>query len=122
MCIIHAMPVKSLVTYPKSGELHLLKSKLNVNGHAWAGDKQVDKVEVSIDFGQTWQPAKLSKALNHNAWQHWNSTLSFPQKGYYEVWVKATDSDGVSQPMVLPGWNPKGYLNNACHRIAVQVV
>jgi len=28
----------------------------------------------------------------------------------------------MSQPMVLPGWNPKGYLNNACHRIAVQVV
>ena len=122
MCIIHAMPVKSLVTYPKSGELHLLKSKLNINGHAWAGDKQVEKVEVSINFGQTWQPTNLSKALNNNAWQHWNSTLLFPQKGYYEVWVKATDSDGVSQPMVLPGWNPKGYLNNACHRIAVQVV
>jgi hypothetical protein len=23
---------------------------------------------------------------------------------------------------VLPGWNPRGYLNNACHRIAVKVV
>jgi sulfite oxidase len=122
MCIIHAMPVKSLVTFPKSGELHLLADKLDVNGHAWAGDKQVDKVEVSIDFGQTWQPAKLSKALNRNAWQHWQGTLLFPQKGYYEVWAKAMDSDGISQPMVLPGWNPKGYLNNACHRIAVQVV
>jgi DMSO/TMAO reductase YedYZ molybdopterin-dependent catalytic subunit len=122
MCIIHAMPVKSLVTYPKSGELHPLAKKLGVNGHAWAGDKQVDKVEVSIDFGQTWQAAKLTKALNRNAWQHWHSRLLFPQKGYYEVWAKATDSDGVSQPMVLPGWNPKGYLNNACHRIAVQVV
>jgi sulfite oxidase len=111
-----------LITFPKSGELHLLANKLGVNGHAWAGDKQVDKVEVSMDFGQTWQRVKLSKALNRNAWQHWHSTLLFPQKGYYEVWAKATDSDGVSQPMVLPGWNPKGYLNNACHRIAVQVV
>jgi sulfite oxidase len=122
MCIIHAMPVKSLVTYPKSGELHPLVNQLRVNGHAWAGDKEVDKVEVSIDFGQTWQTAKLTKALNRNAWQHWHSTLLFPQKGYYEVWAKATDSDGVGQPMVLPGWNPKGYLNNACHRIAIQVV
>jgi len=26
------------------------------------------------------------------------------------------------QPMVVPGWNPKGYLNNAMHRIAVTVV
>jgi hypothetical protein len=22
---------------------------------------------------------------------------------------------------VLPGWNPRGYLNNACHRIALLV-
>ena len=36
-------------------------------------------------------------------------------------WARATDSAGRAQPMVLPGWNPKGYLNNACHRIAVQV-
>ena len=36
--------------------------------------------------------------------------------------ARATDDQGRSQPMVLPGWNPKGYLNNACHRIAVQVV
>lgn len=122
MCIIHAMPVKSLVTYPKSGELHPLAKKLAVNGHAWAGDKQVNKVEVSTDFGQTWQPAQLTQAVNRNAWQHWHCTLLFPQKGYYEVWAKATDSDEISQPMVLPGWNPKGYLNNACHRIAVQVV
>ena len=43
-------------------------------------------------------------------------------KGYYEVWSRATDSKGVMQPVVLPGWNPKGYLNNACHRIALRVV
>ncbi|SHM44242.1 Mo-co oxidoreductase dimerisation domain-containing protein, partial [Vreelandella subglaciescola] len=41
--------------------------------------------------------------------------------GYFEVWARATDENGLSQPMVVPGWNPKGYLNNACHRIAVQV-
>ena len=46
----------------------------------------------------------------------------FPEAGYYEVWARATDRNGRAQPMVLPGWNPKGYLNNACHRIAVQAV
>ena len=35
--------------------------------------------------------------------------------------ILATDSNGRSQPMVVPGWNPKGYLNNATHRIAVRV-
>ena len=51
-----------------------------------------------------------------------NADVEFPQIGYYEVWARATDDQGRSQPMVLPGWNPKGYLNNACHRIAVQVI
>jgi hypothetical protein len=44
-----------------------------------------------------------------------------PEEGYYEVWARATDSEGRAQPMVVPGWNPKGYLNNATHRIAVKV-
>ena len=79
-------------------------------------------MHVSIDFGQTWQEVNITKPVNRNAWQHWQAKVRFPQTGYYELWAKATDSDGVSQPMILPGWNPKGYLNNACHRIAVQVV
>ncbi|GAC23802.1 sulfite oxidase and related enzyme [Paraglaciecola mesophila KMM 241] len=122
MCIIHAMPVKSLITFPKSGESHKQDEAFAVRGHAWAGDKAVSEVHISVDFGQTWQQAKIEKPVNRNAWQHWQSELNFPTKGYFEVWAKATDSDGISQPMILPGWNPKGYLNNACHRVAVQVV
>ena len=122
MCIIENMPVKSLVTFPKSGTRHNLKNKFIAKGHAWVGDKEVAKMHVSIDFGQTWKEVPISKPVNKNAWQHWQTELTFPQTGYYEVWARATDSDGISQPMVLPGWNPKGYLNNACHRIAVQVV
>ena len=122
MCIINAMPVKSLITSPKSGALQALGSKLKVSGHAWAGDKHVDAVHLSIDFGQTWQKVALTKPVNRNAWQHWQGEVTFPIKGYYEVWARGIDSEGASQPMVLPGWNPKGYLNNACHRIAVQVV
>ncbi|WP_068545339.1 sulfite oxidase [Thalassotalea crassostreae] len=122
MCIIENMPVKSLVTFPKSGVLQKLDTKMTVRGHAWAGDKSVVAMQVSIDFGQTWQDVTVTKPVNQNAWQHWKTEVSFPKPGYYEVWAKATDSDGISQPMILPGWNPKGYLNNACHRIAVKVV
>ena len=121
MCIIESMPVKSLITFPKSGIEHALGEKLAVRGLAWAGDLSVRTVEVSIDFGATWQKAKLERAANRLAWQHWQASVAFPESGYYEIWARATDSNGRSQPMVLPGWNPKGYLNNACHRIAVQV-
>lgn len=122
MCIIQSMPVKSLITLPKSGVTHKLGSALAVRGHAWAGDYAVRRVFTSIDFGASWQRARLQKPANRLAWQHFDAGIDFPQSGYYEVWARAQDANGRQQPMVLPGWNPRGYLNNACHRIAVQVL
>lgn len=121
MCIIESMPVKSLITYPKTGLMTDEGKQVGIRGHAWAGELAVSRVEYSIDFGATWRECTLEKPVNRLAWQHWSATVDFPKKGYYEVWAKATDETGVSQPMVVPGWNPKGYLNNACHRIAVKV-
>ena len=122
MCIIESMPVKSLITYPRSGAIIEAGRTLTVRGHAWAGDRSVAAMAVSIDFGATWQKCALKHAVNRFAWQQWSRELHFPGRGYYEVWARATDSMGRLQPMVVPGWNPKGYLNNACHRIAVKVV
>lgn len=121
MCIIESMPVKSLITYPKSGAMIPKEKKLNIRGHAWAGELEISKVSYSIDFGATWSECTLEKPVNRLAWQHFKASIHFPKSGYYEVWAKATDANGVSQPMLLPGWNPKGYLNNACHRIAIKV-
>ena len=122
MCIIESMPVKSLITYPKSGAIINEGKTVKINGHAWAGELAIKMMEYSIDYGTSWKSAAIEKAKNRLAWQHFNATVSFPKKGYYEIWARATDSNGNKQPMVLPGWNPKGYLNNACHRIAIKVV
>jgi len=121
MCIIESMPVKSLITYPKSGAMIDKGKTLAIRGHAWAGDLEVTKMEYSIDYGSTWQACELEAPANRLAWQHFSADVEFPKKGYYEVWARATDSKGKTQPMLLPGWNPKGYLNNASHRIAVKV-
>jgi len=122
MRIIESMPVKSLVTYPESGITHKLTEALQVRGHAWAGDFKVKELWVSIDFGATWQRAQLEEPANRLAWQHWQTQIRFPQIGYFEIWARAVDEQDDSQPMVVPSWNPRGYLNNACHRIAVQCV
>lgn len=119
--IIESMPVKSVITYPKTGAIIPDKQMLDVRGHAWAGDSEVSEMYVSIDFGSTWQKCNLAKPKNKFAWQQWSTKITFPIKGYYEVWAKAIDANGQSQPMVIPAWNPGGYLNNSCHRIAVKV-
>ena len=119
MCIIESMPVKSLITHPKSGDCWPFGQTVAVRGHAWAGDLEVAQLYTSIDFGATWQPADLRQPANRLAWQHWSASIDFPRPGYYEVWARAVDEQGVSQPLVLPAWNPRGYLNNACHRIAL---
>ncbi|MBA10978.1 MAG: molybdopterin containing oxidoreductase [Flavobacteriaceae bacterium] len=121
MCIIESMPVKSIITYPKTGAVIKKGQLLNLRGHAWAGELEVSKVTFSIDFGATWKSCQLETAINRLAWQHFSTTIKFPGIGYYEIWVKAFDNENNSQPMIVPGWNPKGYLNNACHRIAVKV-
>jgi DMSO/TMAO reductase YedYZ molybdopterin-dependent catalytic subunit len=122
MRIIEAMPVKSLITYPKTGAQLSAGQVLPLRGHAWVGDRKVKAVHVSFDFGATWQKCKLGKPRNRNCWQQWQTEVKLPGAGYYEVFVRATDDAGVMQPMLVPAWNPGGYLNNACHRIAVAVV
>lgn len=108
MCIIESMPVKSLITYPKTGATIKDGQKLKIRGHAWAGELEVSKMEYSIDFGATWKNCSIERPANRLAWQHFSANIDFPKTGYYEVWARATDSQGKSQPMLLPGWNPKG--------------
>lgn len=116
--IIERMPVKSLITFPANGAASGMATE--VRGHAWSGDRSIDRVDISIDFGATWQEAELDGPVNDGAWQNWRANVEFPVAGYYEVWARATDSEGVMQPFAID-WNPKGYLNNSMHRVGLMV-
>ena len=120
--IIEEMPVKSIITDPGSGSVCPIDKPLNLRGAAWSGSGRVQSMSLSADFGRTWVRAELDPPRNRYAWSRWNGQLRFPKPGYYEVWARATDPSGASQPMVVGPWNPKGYLNNAMQRIAVQVI
>ncbi|MDD1781033.1 molybdopterin-dependent oxidoreductase [Enterovibrio sp. ZSDZ35] len=117
--IIERMPVKSLITSPQTNS-QIDGNEVAIKGHAWSGDRNVDKVQISSDFGATWMDAELSAPANEGAWQTFTAKVTFPQPGYYEVWAKVTDDQGVSQPFAI-AWNPKGYLNNTFHRVALVV-
>lgn len=119
MQIIEAMPVKSLITAPKTGARVKAGDALEVRGHAWAGERDVSALDISVDFGASWKPAQLDPPANKYAWRQWRADIRFAEAGYYEVWARARDASGVMQPPIPPGWNPRGYLNNMQHRIAV---
>ena len=95
--------------------------ELKLRGAAWAGDLDVRSVHVSTDFGATWKQAALAPIKNRFDWRRWTATVNFPIDGYYEVWVRATDTNGKAQPHIAGNWNPQGYGANPMHRIAVKV-
>ena len=117
--IIESMPVKSIITHPTTNE-QIAGRRVEVRGHAWAGDRAVRAVDVSYDFGASWQSAQLDQPADPYAWQHWRTEIELPQAGYYEIWARATDEAGIAQPFAV-AWNPRGYINNAMHRIALTV-
>lgn len=121
MVIMEAMPVKSLITAPADGAtLEAGTRSLAVRGHAWVGEGFVTAVDVTADFGASWQRADLQPPPNPYSWQRWSTVVPLPTHGYYEIWSRATDSAGREQPFAI-AWNPRGYGNNSMHRISVTV-
>ena len=116
--IIERMPVKSLITRPANGAG--VGRAIEVGGHAWSGDRTITAVDLSYDFGASWLAAELDDPINDGAWQDFRARLELPEAGYYEVWSRATDNEGARQPHAID-WNPKGYLNNTMHRVALRV-
>jgi DMSO/TMAO reductase YedYZ molybdopterin-dependent catalytic subunit len=120
--ILESMPVRALTTNPANGtRLPAGTREVALRGAAWAGDLTVQRVDVSIDFGATWQGASLENPRNKYDWQRWIATLRLPSDGYFEIWTRGTDSKGAMQPHIAGFWNPQGYGGNAMHRIAILV-
>lgn len=120
--ILEAMPVRSVITFPADGtRLAAGTRKLDLRGQAWAGEADIKTVDISTDYGVTWKAAKVDAAPNKYAWQRFTAAVDLPTAGYYEVWAKATDSKGVTQPFVAGNWNPQGYGANPINRIRVLV-
>lgn len=122
MVVMETLLIKSIITRPETNSEVPAGAPLLVRGHAWSGETDVESVQISMDYGLTWADTVLFPAPNKYAWATFEANVDFPQAGYYEVWARATDSAGNTQPMVVPGWNPRGYGNNSAHRIAVKAV
>jgi sulfane dehydrogenase subunit SoxC len=110
--------VKSAFELPWEAEIssgrHLLR------GRSWSGQGKIAKVEVSMDRGITWRPARLREPNIAQAWVRWDVDWD-AQPGDYSLRARATDERGNTQPVIAP-WNDQGYLYNGVigHPVAVR--
>lgn len=119
---LESMPVRSIITNPANGtKLPAGTRDITLRGASWAGDFPVKQVYVSTDYGASWHQAKLDPQKNAYDWQRWTATLQLPSDGYFEIWSRATDTNGKMQPHTAGNWNPQGYGANPMHRIAILV-
>ncbi|QLH77721.1 molybdopterin-dependent oxidoreductase [Halosimplex rubrum] len=94
--------------------------RLAVGGHAYAGTRGIERVEVSTDGGDTWTDAELTERLpgptgavddppEHaaDAWRQWRYAYD-PPDGSHEVVVRATDGTGTVQPETERDAYPSG--------------
>ena len=119
---MESMPVRAILSSHTHGaRLPAGTRALDLRGAAWAGDLVVRAVHASVDFGATWTEMQVAAPANRHAWQRWTGRVALPSDGYFEVWYRATDSQGRMQPHAAANWNPQGYGANPVSRAAMLV-
>jgi len=114
--------VNAVTCRPTDGET-IQGGPVAFQGYAIAGGgRDIERVDLSPDEGQTWVGANVSEGGDNPwAWSFWEATLGL-DPGPHQIVVRAIDSAADTQPQDARGvWNVKGYVNNAWHRVRVNV-
>jgi DMSO/TMAO reductase YedYZ molybdopterin-dependent catalytic subunit len=118
------MAPRSLLVPPGIPDFHTRARTLEtgptlLEGRAWSGHAAVNRVEVSLDNGASWQEAALEAGESPWAWRRWTFGWE-AEPGEYVLSCRASDETGNVQPDEVP-WNVGGYSNNAVQRVPVTV-
>ena len=119
--VVTSLPLKSIITQPQTGE-KLACGKVVVLGAAYGGEQEVDKVEVSVDGGASWNEAEFIGPHERYAWRQWQYVWTAERPGQFRIMARATDTGGHRQPQQAE-WNVLGYGNNGIkeHGITVEI-
>jgi hypothetical protein len=118
--VIEDMPVKALITHPPDGAGIAADGACEIRGFAWSGHVPVERVHVSTDGGTTWANAELERGEGPFAWRRFRFAWTPDRSGPFTLVARAGDASGRVQPLDQT-WNPRGYCNNGCQRVAVTV-
>jgi sulfite oxidase len=115
--VIERLGPRALATSHPAGAVVEAGGEVALGGWAWGHGRDIAAVDVSLDGGASWEGAKLGVQDGPWAWRRFEALIVAP-KGPFEALLRATLADGETQPLE-PVWNPKGYANNACQRLAL---
>jgi sulfite oxidase len=94
---------------------------VTVQGYSITGGTEIARVEVSWDGGRNWVQAELFNDASCWAWTLWKASFEL-EPGKYQLVVRAIDTSANTQPQdISQVWNFKGYMNNAWHRVNIEV-
>ena len=93
---------------PNSSNGFTTGKNIPIAGVAFAGDRGISKVEVSVDGGNTWKTAIVKDPLSQYTWVLWTSGFTTADKGNYKIIVRATDKTGKVQSSELEEPFPNG--------------
>ena len=97
----------------------MLGSKVPIAGIAFAGDRGISKVEVSMDGGKSWETARIKNPLSSNTWVLWAIDWNPAVEGRYSIVVRATDKTGKVQIVELQNPFPSG--STGYHKVDIMV-
>ncbi len=90
-----------------------------IGGMAYAGDRGISKVEVSVDGGKSWQQATLKPPASNLSWVLWAFEWSPQGTGAYAVYARATDGGSALQTSAQAGSFPSGATGYAMSTVNV---
>lgn len=93
---------------------------VEVGGIAFAGNRGIQKVEISTDGALTWHEATLQPPTSEDSWVLWAWSWTPTQKGAYTLTSRATDGTGTVQTSRMRGTVPHG--STGYHQVPIQVV
>lgn len=116
---INRFTVRSIFVRPEPDE-QIAIEPYEAGGVAFDYGAGIRRVEVSTDNGARWQEARLDPELGKYSFRRWRYRWTPQSRGEQRLLVRATNNDGVGQPM--HHWNRSGFMRQVIEDVTVRVV
>ncbi len=112
------MDIKSVITFPTTGDRLPEKGFYEIRGLAWSGRGKVKRVDVSVDGGRNWETATLSTSPLSKAFVEFTFLWNWDGKEAVLL-SRAVDEEDLVQPYFKQISDARGF-NSESHNNAIQ--